>query len=137
MGSSRGGRNTKIHALSDPFCRPVAFHLTGGQIADIRGAEPLAQLSQNVPMFIADKAYDCARLRENLRRQNTKVVIPNKSNRKTPYAFDETAYKARNVVERMFCRLKDFRRIATRYDKLSRNFMAALCIAATIAYWAN
>jgi transposase len=123
--------------LSDPFCRPIAFHLTGGQVADIKGGEPLALLSQNVPTFLADKAYDCTRLREQLNAQNTTPVIPNKSNRKNPYAFDKEAYKARNVVERMFCRLKDFRRIAMRYDKLSRNFMAALCIAAVTAYWIN
>ena len=137
MGASRGGRNTKIHALSDEHCRPIAFHLTGGQVADIKGGEPLAQISQSVPVFIADKAYDCTRLRLSLQNAGTKVVIPNKSNRKKPYAFDEQAYKARNVVERMFCRLKDFRRIATRYDKLAKNFLSSLYIAALTAYWIN
>ena len=137
MGSSRGGRNTKIHALSDAQCRPVAFHLTGGQVADIKGGEPLAQVSQSVPVFIADRAYDCTRLRDYLHSSGTKAVIPNKSNRKIPYAFDAKAYKDRSVVERMFCRLKDFRRIATRYDKLAQNFLSALCIAAFTAYWIN
>lgn len=123
--------------MSDEHCRPVAFHLTGGQVADIKGGEPLAHLSQSVRVFLADKAYDCTRLRLDLQKAGTTVVIPNKSNRKTPYAFDAQLYKARNVVERMFCRLKDFRRIATRYDKLAQNFLSALCIAAFTAYWIN
>lgn len=135
MGSSRGGRNTKIHALSDPYCRPVAFHLTGGQVADIKGGEPLALMTPPLKAFLADKAYDCTRLREHLNRKGTTPVIPNKCNRKKPYPFDKTLYKARNTVERMFCRLKDFRRIATRYDKLAQNYLSALCLASTVAYW--
>lgn len=115
----------------------MAFHLTGGQVADITGGEPLAYLSQGVPALLADKAYDCARLRDLLQRQGTLAVIPNKANRKQPYPFNRQQYKDRNVVERMFGRLKDYRRIATRYDKLARNFLSALCIAATFAYWAN
>lgn len=137
MGESRGGRNTKIHALSDPQCRPVAFHLTGGQVADIKGGECLTQRRWPVRYMIADRAYDCTRLRYDLHLNKTKAVIPNKSNRKRPYPFDPNIYKHRNVVERMFCRLKDFRRIATRYDKLARNFKAALYIAALVAYWIN
>ena len=135
MGASRGGRNTKIHALSDRQCRPVAFHLTGGQVADITGGEPLALLLRAIAAFIADKAYDCARLRDSLTRRGTTVVIPNKCNRKKPYKFDATLYKLRNTIERMFGRLKDFRRIATRYDKLARNFLASLCLASIVAYW--
>jgi transposase len=137
VGASRGGRNTKIHGLSDPECRPVAFHLTGGQVADITGGEPLAQILPRLKAFIADKAYDCARLRTSLEKTGTKAVIPNKVNRKAPFPFNGQLYKNRNTIERMFCRLKDFRRIATRYDKLAQNFLSALCIAAAIAYWIN
>src|SRR5438067_96139 len=66
-----------------------------------------------------------------------KPVIPNKSNRIVIHRFDKRAYKGRNVIERCFCRLKDFRRIATRYDKLARNFLAAVHLAALVAYWLN
>jgi len=64
-------------------------------------------------------------------------VIPNKSNRIALYRFNKRAYKGRNVIERCFCRLKDFRRIATRYDKLARNFLSAVQLAAIVAYWIN
>jgi putative transposase len=86
---------------------------------------------------IADKAYDCKKLRDHLAARRVKAVIPNRSNRKQPYSFDAYTYKRRNVVERTFCRLKDFRRFATRYDRLAVTFMATACISATILYWLN
>ena len=73
--------------------------------------------------------------RESLKAQYLKPVIPNKSNRKAPHPFDRKRYKGRNTIERMFGRLKDFRRIATRYDKLARNFMAGLCLVSLLCYW--
>ena len=68
-------------------------------------------------------------------RRRIRAVIPNKSNRKQPFRFDAIRYKDRNTIERMFCRLKDFRRIATRDDKLAANFAAAIYLAATVCYW--
>lgn len=85
--------------------------------------------------LLADKAYDADHYRARLKQLRIQAVIPNKINRKHPYAFDRKRYKNRNVIERMFGRLKDFRRIATRYDKNANNFMAALCLAALICYW--
>jgi transposase len=85
--------------------------------------------------LLADKAYDADHYRARLKQLRIQPVIPNKSNRKQPYAFDKKRYRNRNVIERMFGRLKDFRRVATRYDKNARNFMAALCLAALICYW--
>jgi transposase len=109
--------------LSDPLCRPVAFHLTPGQDADIAAAPSLLALAP--PM------------RAEITHLEAKPVIPNKSNRIVIHRFDKRAYKGRNVIERTFCRLKDFRRIATRYDKLARNFLAAVHLAAIVAYWLN
>jgi len=83
----------------------------------------------------ADKAYDADHLRARLLARGTVPVIPNKADRKRLHPFDPGAYKKRNAVEQMFCRLKDFRRVATRYDKLTQNYLAALCIPAAIAYW--
>ncbi len=87
--------------------------------------------------LIADKAYDGDGLRADIASRKAALVIPNKANRKNLHPFDPQAYRDRNVIERMFCRLKDFRRIATRYDKLAPNFLSAVCLAAIIAYWLN
>ena len=87
--------------------------------------------------LIADKGYDGDAFRADIAGRGAISVIPNKSNRTILHRFDKRAYKGRNVIERCFCRLKDFRRIATRYDKLARNFLAAIQLAALVAYWIN
>lgn len=81
---------------------------------------------------LADKAYDADSLRTWLRDRGVEAVIPSNATRNRPYLLDKTAYKRRNLIERMFCRLKDGRRIATRYDRNARNFLSALALAATI-----
>lgn len=89
----------------------------------------------NARHLLADKAYDADHWRSYLKSQRIQPVIPNKSNRRQAHPFNKTRYKGRNVIERMFGRLKDFRRVATRYDKNAKNFLAALCLAALICYW--
>lgn len=84
---------------------------------------------------LADAAYDSAPLREWLTEKNIKVVIPNRRNRKEPFPFDAHTYKRRNIVERTFCRLKDFRRFATRYDRLAETFLATTCLVSIVAFW--
>ena len=79
--------------------------------------------------MLGDKAYDSAELREELDERGTKPVIPNRSNRKQPYRFSKRLYKLRWRIESAFNRLKDFRRIATRYDRLARNYLASVCPA--------
>ena len=98
-------------------------------------AETCVSLIPGVTQLLADKGYDTNAFRAFLKANGIKAVIPAKSNRKKRIRHDKEAYKGRNVVERCFCRLKDFRRIATRYDKLARNFFSALCFVATLAYW--
>jgi transposase len=137
IGRSRGGRTTKIHALSDPLCRPVVLHLTPGQDADIAAAPEVLALAPPMRALIADKGYDGDALRTEIVRRGAKPVIPNKSNRIVIHRFSKRAYKGRNVIKRSFCRLKDFGRIATRYDKLARNFLTAVHLAALVAYWLN
>ncbi|MGY3371804.1 transposase [Bradyrhizobium sp. GM2.4] len=137
IGRWRGGRTTKIHALSDPLGRPVVLHLTPGQNADISAAPDVLALAPPTSALLGDKAYDGDGFRSAIVRRGAKPVIPNKSNRVVIHPFNKRAYKGRNVIERCFCRLKDFRRIATRYDKLARNFLAAVHLAALVAYWLN
>jgi transposase len=85
--------------------------------------------------LIADKGYDSTWFRDALSVLDIKPCIPGRTNRKTPVAYDVDLYKQRNRIERMFGRLKDWRRIATRYDRCAHTFMSAICIAATVIFW--
>ena len=135
IGRSRGGRTTKIHAVVDGHGRPVAIEITPGQLGDVRAALSLLAPLPPARVCAGDAAYDSDGLRRFLIERGTKPVIPNNPTRKRFHPFDPIAYKQRNLIERMFCRLKDWRRIATRYDKLARNFAAALAIAAIVTWW--
>jgi len=98
-------------------------------------AEECVSLIPGIRELLADKAYDTNAIRAFLKERGIKAVIPSKSNRKKKIRHDKQAYKNRNVVERCFCRLKDWRRIATRYDKLARNYLASVCLAAALVWW--
>src|SRR6516164_6999503 len=135
VGRSRGGRNTKIHALGDAKGRLIAILLTGGEAHDCPVAERLICRVEPAECMLGDRAYDSAELREELDEQGTKPVIPNRSNRKQPFRFSKRLYKLRWRIEAAFNRLKDFRRIATRYDKLARNYLASVCLAAALVWW--
>jgi transposase len=126
VGRPRGGRNTKIHALADAKGRLIALLLTGGEAHDCPVAERLIRGVKPSKHMLGDKAYDSAELRGELNECGTKPVIPNRSNRKQPFSFNKRLYKERRRIENAFGRLegrKDFRRIATRYDRLTRNFL--------------
>ena len=112
--------------------------LSAGNINDMSMAASLiAAAAGRFDRLIADRGYDTNAIRDAITAQGALVVIPSTTNRRVPIPYDRQAYKARNLVERLWCRLKDWRRIATRYDKLARNFLAAAVIAATISYWCN
>ncbi len=85
--------------------------------------------------LIADRGYDTNAIRAAVTAQGAEVVIPSASSHRASIAYDRAAYKARNLGERLWCRLKDWRRVATRYDKLARNFLATALIAAAVIYW--
>jgi transposase len=136
VGRSRGGRNTKIHAIANAKGRLVTFVLTGGEAHDCPIAAELIEATDPAEILLADKGYDSAELRQQLKDQGTKPIIPNRSNRRKRFRFDRKQYVKRHKIENAFCRLKDFRRIATRYDKLAFVFTASVCIAATVAWWA-
>lgn len=135
VGRSRGGRNTKIHALADARVRLIAILLTGGEAHDRPAAERLIRRAKATRRMLGDKAYDSAELRLWLEDRGTKPVIPNRSNRKQPFSFNKRLYNERRRIENAFRRLKDFRRIATRYDRLARNFLASVCLAAVLVWW--
>lgn len=100
-------------------------------------ASALLAAAGPIRCLLADKGYDADHLRAALAARKIKAVIPSTTSRRRPIPYDKTAYRHRNRIERMFCRLKDFRRIATRYDKLARNFIAGVFLAATIIWWIN
>jgi len=87
--------------------------------------------------LIADRGYDSNAIRAAIHAQGAKVVIPTTRSRKAPIPYDRDAYRSRNLIERLWCRLKDWRRIATRYDKLAANYMAGVFLAASIIFWCN
>jgi transposase len=136
IGRSRGGLSTKIHALVDALGNPVGFHLTGGEAHDLVGADHRLPDMQ-AEALIADKAFDAdKRVIEPLTAAGKTVVIPPKPNRRSPRTYDRDLYKARHLIENFFARLKQFRAIATRYDKTARNFLAAIYLAASVV-WLN
>jgi len=131
IGRSRGGPSTKIHALTDALGNPCALMLTPGQDHDLAGAEPLLE-NANPDAVIGDKAYDADALIDKLSDRGVTPVIPPKANRKEMRECDFALYCERNLIERFFNKIKHFRGIATRYDKLARNYLAAVQLVATI-----
>jgi transposase len=135
IGRSRGGRTTKIHATVDRTGRVIAFNLSPGQRGDVRAAPGLLAPLPKATHLLADTAYDSDALRQFLAdRGTTPVIKPNPTRTHVP-PFDTTLYKQRNLIERAFSHLKDWRRVATRYDKLARNFLATVALAAIIIWW--
>ena len=128
--------STKIHTLADALGNPIDFFLTGGEAHDLAGADHLLPTMQ-ADTLIADKAFDAdKRVIEPLTTAGKIVVIPPKANRKVSRDYDREFYKARHLIENFFAKLKQFRAIATRYDKTARNFLAAIQLAAAVI-WLN
>jgi transposase len=116
--------------LVDALGNPIAFFLTGGHAHDLAGADELLPNLQ-AEALLADKAFDAdERVIEPLLAKGITPVIPPKSTRKTERPFDKELYKARHLIENLICKLKQFRSIATRYDKTARNFLAGIHLAA-------
>jgi len=135
IGKSVAGNTTKIHMLVDAFGWPKDFKITEGQVHDIKMAPDL--LSDLTPgtIVLADKGYDSDELRDLIKQRFSAPVIPKRKNSKTPNPdFDSALYKLRFLVENVFAKLKHYRGIATRYDKLARNFLAALQIVCFLVW---
>lgn len=120
----------------DALGNPTGFHLTPGQACDLDGAEVLLK-DIAADTILADKGYDAdQRVIEPLQQQGKTAVIPPRRNRKTPRQYDKDLYKARHLIENFFAKLKQYRAIATRYDKLAETFLCAIYMVATII-WLN
>ena len=129
IGKSVGGNTTKIHMAVDACGFPIEFQLTGGEVHDAKVAPELIAKLPKADYTIADKGYDSEEVREQIRQNSSTPIIPRKKNSKTGNAdIDWGLYKYRHLVENIFARLKHFRAIATRYDKLKRNYASMLAM---------
>ena len=128
--------STKIHATVDALGNPTGFHLTPGQASDLEGADALLP-NNPADCVIGDRAFDAqARVVEPLLAAGKTVGIPSTRSRKRPRHYDRYLYQARHLIENFFARLKQYRAIATRYDKTARNFLGAIHLAAAVV-WLN
>ena len=134
IGISRGGRTTKLHAIVDSKGRPLNFTVTGGQVHDSQVVEEVLDTPKSPLAVTADKAYDSQKVRQQIKDEGALPVIPNRSNATKKAYCPKRFYRRRYKIENFFCRIKDWRRIATRYDKLARNFLAAADIVGAL-YW--
>lgn len=128
IGITRGGLNTKIHALCDALGNPLRFLLTPGQSHDSKAVPELLN-GFKAQALLADKAYDSDKIIQIAQEQGMQVIIPSKANRKIQRPLDKERYKARHLVENLFQRMKVFRRVASRFDKLDTRYLGFVHIA--------
>ena len=127
--------NSKLHAVCDEAGRPILLHLTAGQFSDHKGALALLPRLPKAAALLGDRGYDSNWFRKALADQGTIPCIPPTKNRKQALDYDKTLYRQRHKIENMFAKLKDWRRIATRYDRCAHTFFSAICIAAACAFY--
>jgi transposase len=129
IGKSVAGNTIKIHMAVDACGFPIAFQLTGGEVHDAKAAPDLIKILPVSAYTIADKGYDSEEIREQIKHTSSTPIIPRKNNSKTGNAdMDWGLYKYRHLAKNIFARLKHFRAIATRYDKLKRNYASMLLV---------
>jgi transposase len=133
LGRSRGGFSTKIHIAVDALGNPMKFALTPGQTHDINQAENLT-IDYQPEKVIGDKGYDSDPLRQALEQRGIEVIIPCRSNRKQPHSYDKHLYKERHLVECFINKMKQFRRVFSRFDKLARHYLSFLQFTAALVW---
>jgi putative transposase len=124
-----------LHAVCDASARPIILLLTEGQKSDHAGAAAMLDALPSASDLIADRGYDSDGYRAVLEADDIRPCIPPRKRRKVQHAYDATLYRKRHHVENMFGKLKDWRRIATRYDRCADIFMGAITLAATVIFW--
>lgn len=129
IGKSKGGNTTKIHMATDANGFPIHFEITGGEVHDCKIAPEMIEQLPSAEHTIADKGYDSEEVRNSIRKKTSNPVIPRKKNSKMGNAdIDWSLYKYRHLVENLFARIKHFRGIATRFDKLKRNYESVVAL---------
>ena len=109
--------------------------MSAGQVSDYKGAAAMLSSLPNADWLLADRGYDADWLREALQDKGIKACIPGRKSRKKAVKYDKRRYKKRNRIEIMFGRLKDWRRVATRYDRCPETYLSAIALAATVLFW--
>jgi len=127
--------NSKLHAVCDGQGRPVVMLLSEGQMSDHKGAALILPALPAARELVADRGYDSNWFRAELAERGIAACIPPTKSRKAPIPYDPVLYRQRHRIENAFGRLKDWRRIATRYDRCAHTFFSAICIAATVTFW--
>ena len=127
--------NTKLHAVTDANGRPISLFMTAGQVSDYTGAAALLDSLPRTQWLLGDRGYDADWFRDALQAKGITPCIPGRKSRTEPIRYDKRRYKRRNRIEIMFGRLKDWRRVATRYDRCPTVFLSAIALAATVLFW--
>jgi len=127
--------NTKLHAVCDSQGRPLNLFVTAGQVSEYIGARALLGSLPNVEWLLGDRGYDADWIREALKDKGIRAYIAGRKQRKTAVRYDRRRYKRRHRIEIMFGRLKDWRRVESRYDRCPQVFLSAIALAALIIYW--
>ena len=127
--------NSKLHVVCDGQGRPLVMLLSEGQMSDYKGALLMFDAMPRAKALLGDKGYDADWFRSALADRGIAPCIPSKANRKVAIPHDRILYRQRHRIENMFGRLKDWRRIHTRYDRCAHTFMSAISIAATVIFW--
>ena len=136
-GRTRGGLNSKLHAVCDGKGRLVVLLLTDGRMSGHTGAALMLPRLPRAKELLGDKGYNSNRFRDALTERGIEPCIPSSESRKVPLPYDKALYRQRPPIETMFGRLKDWRRIAMRYDRYAQTFMSAICLAAAVLFWIN
>jgi transposase len=136
IGRSAGGPTSKMHFIADSHGNPIDFQVTAGNVHDVAAAPDLiSNIPEAAENLLADKGYDSDPLRDQIRLQNMRPIIPRRENSsKENPECDKGIYKHRHLVENLFCKIKSYRAVATRYDKLASSFDSTICLACIIIW---
>jgi transposase len=129
--------NSKLHVVCDAAGKPLVMLLSEGQMSDHKGARLMLAELPKAQALIGDRGYDSNWFRAALKARGIEPCIPPTRSRKAPLDYDKTLYRTRHKIENLFAKLKDWRRIATRYDRCAHTFFSAICIAAAVASYLN
>jgi len=135
IGRTKGGMNTKLHAVSDADGQPLSFFMTAGQVSDYTGAVALLDDLPKAQWLLGNRGNDADWFRDALDAKGIQPFIPGRRSRNEPVRYDKRRYQRRSRIEIMFGRLNDWRRVAIRYDRCPTVFFSAVALAATVILW--